>query len=233
MGESEAFSPELPEGNPIDIDKIFDEDEEVLRRTFNQGRTQVVESDAEESKGTQGCDGAESEKEDSAKAEAEAEAQNFYHVLDDGDEALEKRPLSPHPSPNHYAHPLISKYELDFDWDEDQENPEAVKAKARKKAGKHACVGLSSTASDDEIKWCLKYYNMGGLWARPHHNSTRWSEGRTSNTTSCMEPFFYTWPDYERIRTQLNIAPSKISLSWRVFLPFYLFLFISCCLLFV
>lgn len=78
------------------------------------------------------------------------------------------RPLSPQLSPNSYAHPPISNYKLDFDWDESREITEAVKAKARKKAGKLACVALSSTASDAEIKWCLKYYDLGCLWVRPH-----------------------------------------------------------------
>lgn len=65
MAESESSSPELPKDDPVDINRILDEDKEVLRSTFNQGRTQVFESDDEESKDPQ--DG---EEKDSAGAEA-------------------------------------------------------------------------------------------------------------------------------------------------------------------
>ena len=64
------------------------------------------------------------------------------------------------------------------------------------------------------------------LVVRKSHNSTGWSEGRTSNTKAWKEPFFYTWPEYDRIRTQFNISPSKCSLSGRVFLFITSFLFL-------
>ena len=309
MAESGASSPEPPVTDPVVLEELLDQDEEDLRGAPNRTNPFVTSHGSEdlqnEDEGT--------DEEDSAEAEAEAQAENFYQSLVDEDEDPEARPPSPQASPNPYVHPPISDRELDFDWDEDQEIPEAVKAKRRKRAGKLACVGLSSTASNAEIKWCLKYYNLGCLWARPHpemrphifdynprlriprmvltpklvrlgigfplhpyfrsilewfdiapiqlspnswklaialymlyqdhnqraptmmdlsyffrlgassvgyfylvvrrsHNSTGWSEGKTSNEKKWKEPFFYLWPEYDRVRTQFNLTPSKILL---------------------
>ena len=169
MTESAASSPELQETHHIDINDLLDQDEHDLRAPFNQKPAQVVESDDYYQDNVEGSGPEVSvDDEDSEEAEAEEEAKTFYHNLDDEELENEARPPSPLPSPNPYAHPQISDYELDFDWDEDKEVRETVKAKARKKAGKLACVGLSSTASNAEIKWCLKYYDKGCIWARPH-----------------------------------------------------------------
>ena len=55
----------------------------------------------------------------------------------------------------------------------------------------------------------LGYYYLV-VWKT--HNSTGWSEGKTSNEKKWKEPFFYTRPD-ERVRTQFNTTPSKCILS--------------------
>ena len=300
-----------PEIHQVDIDDILDQDDQDFRDAKKSHASafegdQLDRHDEDESE----SDNVTSE-EDSEEAVAEEEARNFYNTIDGEDRADEARPPSPAPSPNPYAHPPITDIELDFDWEEEENIREALKAKRRKKAGKLACVGLSSTASKAEIEWCLRYYDKGCIWARPHpwmrphvfdynprlriprmvltpklvklgigpplhpyfrsiiewydiapiqlspnswklaialymlyrdhnnraptmedlsfffrlgasscgyyylviwktHNSTGWSEGKTSHDKKWKEPFFYTWPD-ERIRTQFNVTPSKSS----------------------
>ena len=337
MAESGTPSPELPESDPIDINELLDQDEQDLR-DFSRKKPRVeTEDDPSDNSGEEELGGdVDATGEDSEEEAAEEEARNFYHIIDMEELSDEARPPSPLPSPNPYAHPPISDSELDFDWDEEVEIREALKAKRRKRAGKLACVGLSSTASKAEIEWCLKYYDKGCIWARPHpwmrphifdynprlriprmvltpklvrlgigpplhpyfrsiiewfdiapiqlspngwklaialymlyrdhnnraptmedlsyffrlgasslgyyylvvwktHNSTGWSEGKTSNEKKWKEPFFYTWPD-ERIRTQFNTKPSKFPLlllgapyllSFSLYLSIFLFFVLS------
>ena len=324
MANRETSSPELQGVNHVDIEELLNQDELDLRNSSK--RSPLIEPDTqsgnsgEEKLGddTEDSDG------DSEEAAAEEEARDFYHAINEDESLDEARPPSPAPSPNPYAHPQITNSELDFDWDEEGEIREALKAKRRKKAGKLACVGLSSTASKAEIEWCLRYYDKGCIWARPHpwmrphifdynprlriprmvltpklvklgigpplhpyfrsiiewfniapiqlspngwklaialymlyqdhnnraptmedlsyffrlgasslgyyylvvwktHNSTGWSEGKTSNEKKWKEPFFYTRPD-ERVRTQFNTTPSKCLISSRR-ASCYIFLF--------
>lgn len=167
MADNEILFPEPSKSDPVNLDDLLDQDEHELHHSSNRGKAQAVDSDNDQLDNA-GGNNSEPDDEDSAEAEAEAQAQNFYHFLNEEDEDHEARPPSPQPSPSPYFHPPISDRELDFYWDEDQEIPEAVKAKRCKRAGKLACVGLFSTASNAEIKWCLKYYSLGCLWARPH-----------------------------------------------------------------
>ena len=166
MAGSEPLSPGVLEIDPLDINEFLNQDEEVLYRSPSRGKAQLVDSDSDQLNGEDEEDLEDDG--DSEEDEAEEEARTFYHNLDDEESLDEARPPSPLPSPNPYTHPPISDQELDFEWDEDKEVREAVKAKARKKAGKLACVGLSSTATNAEIKWCLKYFDKGCIWARPH-----------------------------------------------------------------
>ena len=303
-------SPKSLDTNPVDINDLLDQDERDLRTS---SRKDDIVDDNEPGNIEEEVENDNTD-EDSEEAAAEEEARDFYHAMNEDDLSDEARPPSPAPSPNPYAHPQITDSELDFDWDEEDEIREALKAKRRKRAGKLACVGLSSTASKAEIEWCLRYYDKGCIWARPHpwmrphifdynprlriprmvltpklvklgigpplhpyfrsiiewfdiapiqlspngwklaialymlyqdhnnraptmedlsyffrlgasslgyyylvvwktHNSTGWSEGKTSNEKKWKEPFFYTWPD-ERVRTQFNTTPSKCFLSF-------------------
>ena len=157
MAESGASSSEPYKTSHVDIDSILDQDEVVIRNSFSRGKSQIAESSDEES---EGITEAQSDGEDSAEEEARA----FYHTFDK-DKA---RHVSPTHSPNPYTHPPVLKHKLDFDWGSDEEIRETVKAGERKKAGMLVCVGLSSIVSDAEIEWCLRYYDMGCIWVRPH-----------------------------------------------------------------
>ena len=169
MTESGASSPELQETHQVDINELLDQDEQEIRDFSKKSRVLESENDQpDEHNEVQLEDDGDESDEDSEEAAAEEEARNFYNAMDGENPPDEARPPSPAPSPNPYAHPQITDTELDFDWDEEGEVREALKAKRRKKAGKLACVGLSSTASKAEIEWCLRYYDKGCIWARPH-----------------------------------------------------------------
>ena len=157
-------SPKSLDTNLVDINDLLDQDERDLRTSsrkddiVNDNEPGNIEEEVEN----------DNTDEDSEEAAAEEEARNFYHTIAEDNSSDEARPPSPLPSPNPYAHPQILDCELDFDWDEEEEVREVLKAKRRKRAGKLACVGLSSTASKAEIEWCLRYYDKGCIWARPH-----------------------------------------------------------------
>lgn len=75
-------------------------------------------------------------------------------------------------SPQHYNPPFKHwtplKEELDFDWEGlENELSEQEKNVWRKKRDKLSCVGLDSTVIDVEIDWCMRYYDMEGIWACP------------------------------------------------------------------
>ena len=309
MAEREPSSPELQKTDQVDIDELLDQDEQDLHNSSKSPLVNPDNNQPDNPKEEELGDDTSDTDEDSEEAAAEEEARDFYHAMNEDDLSDEARPPSPAPSPNPYAHPPILDSEVDFDWDEEGEVRETLKAKRRKKAGKLACVGLSSTASKAEIEWCLRYYDKGCIWARPlpwmrphifdynprlriprmvltpklvklgigpplhpyfkaiiewydiapiqlspnswklaialymlyrdhnsraptmedlsfffrlgassygyyylvvwkTHNSSGWSEGKTSHDKKWKEPFFYTWPE-ERIRTQFNTKPSK------------------------
>ena len=77
-------------------------------------------------------------------------------------------PISPQRSDIPFKHWEPTNEELDFDWQElDNQLSEQEKNTWRRKEKKLACVGTVSTVSDAEIDWSMKYYNMEGIWARP------------------------------------------------------------------
>ena len=79
----------------------------------------------------------------------------------------ETYPVSPQKSDPPLEHWEPSDVEIDCDWARLGTLTEAEKNARRKREGKLACVALDSTATDWEIQWHMKYYDMEGIWARP------------------------------------------------------------------
>ncbi|KAL8096381.1 hypothetical protein AgCh_037369 [Apium graveolens] len=75
--------------------------------------------------------------------------------------------VSPQKSDSPLEHWEPSDVEVDCNWTRLGALSKAEKNAKRKKEGKLASVALDSTATDWEIQWHMKYYDMEGIWARP------------------------------------------------------------------
>lgn len=77
-------------------------------------------------------------------------------------------PVSPQKFDILFEHWEPTNEELDFDYQElEDQLSDREKNDWRKKKHKLAPVGITSTNSDLEIGWSMRYYDMEGIWARP------------------------------------------------------------------